>query len=52
MRIVALEEQMITVKLLQNALESLVAPMELLWHLLEELANECIRPAADFEDQQ
>ena len=48
----ALEEQMITNKLLQNALESLGAHMELLWHLLEQSANECIRPTADFEDEQ
>lgn len=46
----ALEEQMVAVKLLQNTLESLGAFMKLMWHVLGELAKECTRPTAGFED--
>lgn len=47
MGLVALEEQTIAVKLLQNTLENLEACMELLWHLLGELVYQ---PMADFEE--
>lgn len=50
--IVALEGQIISFKLLQNVLESHGVDMEFLQHLLEELANEYIRPRTDFEHQQ
>lgn len=48
----ALEKQIISFKLLQDALESHGALMEFLHFLLEELANEYIRPTTDFEHQQ
>lgn len=50
--IVTLEGQIISFKLLQNALESCGVDTEFLRHLLEELANDYIRPTTDFEHQQ
>lgn len=47
MGLLALEEQTVAVKLLQNTLESLETFMELLWHLLGELVYQLM---ADFEE--